>query len=176
MMVVRWWWWVRSSMVVVVEEDIVCLLMMPKLSIGVSGNCPDSTGFQQESVGDSKDLPKAAENNGHLNLKDFKCGRHLFTKQFISLLKLLGSCLTQIIIHQLMISLVMHLPHHKTMNGNDHELEQVYGEVQEGGDTRCHCSFQNQLEFCSKLLPLMRYEVKYFSECCVSFCFLCFAQ
>jgi hypothetical protein len=30
-----------------------------------------------------------------------------------------------------------------------------------------NCTFQNQLEFCSKVLPLWRYEVKYFQKCCV---------
>ena len=36
-----------------------------------------------------------------------------------------------------------------------------------------HCSFWNQFESCSKVLPLWRYDVKAFSECCVFFfCFL----
>jgi len=30
-----------------------------------------------------------------------------------------------------------------------------------------HCSFQNQLELCSKVLLLWRYEIKDFQKCCV---------
>ena len=36
-----------------------------------------------------------------------------------------------------------------------------------------HSSFQNQLEFCSKVLPLLRYEVKDFQKCCVVFFIFC---
>ena len=39
-----------------------------------------------------------------------------------------------------------------------------------------HCSFQDQLELCSKLLPLWRYKVKDFQKCCIFFCFLHFSQ
>jgi hypothetical protein len=49
------------------------------------------------------------ENKSHSELKGVKFGRHLFTKQFVPLLKLQGSCLKQMIIHLLMISLMMHL-------------------------------------------------------------------
>jgi len=37
-----------------------------------------------------------------------------------------------------------------------------------------HCSFQNQLELCSKVLPLWRYEVKDFQKGCVFFVFCIF--
>ena len=37
------------------------------------------------------------------------------------------------------------------------------------------CSFLNQLELCSKVLPLRRYEVKDFQKRRVFFCFLCFS-
>jgi hypothetical protein len=53
--------------------------------------------------------PTAMENKGHSKLKGIKYGRHLFMKQFIPLLKLQESCLKQMIIHQWMISLMMHL-------------------------------------------------------------------
>ena len=53
--------------------------------------------------------PTAMENKAHSNLKDIKFGRHLFMKQFVPLLNLLGSHLKPMIIHQLMTSLMMHL-------------------------------------------------------------------
>ena len=39
-----------------------------------------------------------------------------------------------------------------------------------------HCSFKNQLEFCHKVLPLWRYEVKDFQKCCIFFGILRFSQ
>jgi len=39
-----------------------------------------------------------------------------------------------------------------------------------------HCSFHDQLELCSKVLLLWRYEVKDFQKCCLFFCFLHFSQ
>jgi len=39
-----------------------------------------------------------------------------------------------------------------------------------------HCSFQNQLELCSKVLPSWRYKVKDFQKCCNFFGFLHFSQ
>jgi hypothetical protein len=39
-----------------------------------------------------------------------------------------------------------------------------------------HCSFQNQLELCCKVLLLWRYEVKDLQKHRVFFCFLCFSQ
>ena len=38
-----------------------------------------------------------------------------------------------------------------------------------------HCSFQNQLELCSKVLPLWRYNIKDFQKHLVFFCFLHFS-
>jgi hypothetical protein len=37
------------------------------------------------------------------------------------------------------------------------------------------CSFRDQLELCSKVLLLWRYEVKYFQKCPVFFFDLCFS-
>jgi len=37
-----------------------------------------------------------------------------------------------------------------------------------------YCSFQNQLELCSKVLPLLRYELEDFQKCHVFFCFFVF--
>ena len=39
-----------------------------------------------------------------------------------------------------------------------------------------HCSFWNQFELCSKVLPLWRYEVKDFQKHCIFFGILYFSQ
>jgi len=38
-----------------------------------------------------------------------------------------------------------------------------------------HYTFQNQLELCSKVLPLWRYNIKHFQKCCIFFFFFFFA-
>ena len=69
----------------------------------------EHTAFMHEFLLMLNSGPTAIENKGHSKLKGVKFGRHLFMKQFVPLLKPQESCLKQMIIHKLMISLMMHL-------------------------------------------------------------------